>query len=83
MPALDTRRPAAVETIARVFVRLANGDRIEVGSFDDHAAAKAQAREVVRRLSSAEEGWPFFASRFVRPDAVVSVDVDVTVVRYA
>jgi hypothetical protein len=75
--------PPAIETIARVFVRLSNGERVEAGSFDDVAAAKARAEEVVRQVSKSENGWPFFGGRYIRPEAIVSVDVDATVVRYA
>jgi hypothetical protein len=75
--------PAAIETIARVFVRLSNGERVEAGSFDDMAAAKARAEEVVAQVSTSGNGWPFFGGRYIRPEAVVSVDVDATVVRYA
>jgi hypothetical protein len=75
--------PAAIETIARVFVRLSNGERVEAGSFDDIAAAKARAGEVVRQVSNGGEDWPFFGGRYIRPEAIVSVDVDATVVRYS
>jgi hypothetical protein len=75
--------PAAIETIARVFVRLSNGERVEAGSFDDVSAAKARAEEVVREVANGGESWPFFGGRYIRPDVVVSVDVDATVVRYA
>lgn len=75
--------PDPIETIARVFVRLSSGERVEAGTFDDIAAAKARAEEVVRHVSGADEGWPFFGGRFIRPEAIVSVDVDATVVRYA
>lgn len=75
--------PAAIETIARVFVRLSNGERVEAGSFDDIAAAKARAGEVVRQVSNGGENWPFFGGRYIRPEAIVSVDIDATVVRYS
>ena len=67
--------PAAIETIARVFVRLSNGERVEAGSFDDMGAAKARAEEVVRDISQRDAGWPFFGGRYIRPEAIVSVDV--------
>ena len=75
--------PAAVETIARVFVRLSNGERVEAGSFDDVGAAKGRAEEVMNEVAAGERGWPFFGGRYIRPDAIVSVDIDATVVRYA
>jgi hypothetical protein len=75
--------PAAIETIARVFLRLSTGERVEAGSFDDMGAAKARAAEVVREVSQGERTWPFCAGRYIRPEAIVSVDIDATVVRYS
>jgi hypothetical protein len=75
--------PPAIETIARVFLRLSNGERVEAGSFDDVGAAKARAEEVVREVAQGLDVWPFFGGRYIRPEAIVSVDVDATVVRYA
>jgi hypothetical protein len=57
-----------------VVLRLANGERLELGSFGGEAAATEQARTVVAQVSS-EEGWPFVGGRFIRPDAIVSVDL--------
>jgi type II secretion system (T2SS) protein E len=57
-----------------VVLRLANGERLELGSFPGEAAATEQARAVVAQVSS-EEGWPFVGGRFIRPDAIVSVDL--------
>jgi hypothetical protein len=60
---------------ARVFVRLENGERIEVGDFDGFEAAKNRARELMDELGQAGE-WPFLSGRYVRPDAIVSIDID-------
>ena len=57
-----------------VVLRLANGERLELGSFPGEAAAVEQAHSVVAQVSS-KEGWPFVAGRFIRPDAIVSVDL--------
>jgi hypothetical protein len=57
-----------------VVLRLANGERLELGSFPGEAAAAEQARAVVAQVSS-EDGWPFVGGRFIRPDAIVSVDL--------
>jgi pyruvate dehydrogenase E2 component (dihydrolipoamide acetyltransferase) len=77
--------PAAVEqpptkragVAARVLVRLENGERIDVGQFGDFDAAKQRARELTTELQQAPE-WPFLGGRFVRPAAIVSVDIDLT-----
>ena len=75
--------PSAIETIAKVFVRLSNGERVEAGSFDDVSAAKNRAEEVMQQVSNGDGGWPFYGGRYIRPDAIVSVDLDTTIVRYA
>jgi hypothetical protein len=62
---------------AEVFVRLTSGERISVGAFDGQAAAEQCARELMAALDS-EGDWPQIDGRFIRPDAVVSIDVDLT-----
>jgi hypothetical protein len=62
---------------ARVFVRLENGERIEVGDFDGFEAAKKRARGLMDELGQAAE-WPFLSGRYVRPEAIVSIDIDLT-----
>ncbi len=62
---------------ARVFVRLENGERIEVGDFDGFEAAKKRARGLMDELGQGAE-WPFLSGRYVRPEAIVSIDIDLT-----
>jgi hypothetical protein len=57
-----------------VVLRLADGERIDVGSFGSSDDATAHARGVVEQIS-AQSGWPFFEGRFLRPEAIVSVDL--------
>jgi hypothetical protein len=57
-----------------VALRLADGERIEVGSFVGETEAIEGARGVVAQLAT-EGSWPFFAGRFLRPDTIVSVDL--------
>ena len=70
--------PQPVERVtAEVFVRLTSGERIVVGAFDGQAAAEECARELMAALDS-EGDWPQIDGRYIRPDAVVSIDVDLT-----
>jgi hypothetical protein len=62
---------------ARVLVRLENGERIQVGEFDGFEDAKARARGLMAELMQAAE-WPFLSGRYVRPEAIVSIDIDLT-----
>ena len=85
-PAPVTAEPVAAEPVAEpaegpsvdvawtVVLRLADDERVEVGSFAGEAEAVDGARTVVRQIGS-EGSWPFFAGRFIRPEAIVSVDL--------
>jgi hypothetical protein len=64
-----------IDAAARVLVRLENGERIDFGRFDGYEAAKKRARDLMAELQQATE-WPFLSGRYVRPEAIVSVDID-------
>ncbi|HEY6584931.1 MAG TPA: hypothetical protein VIZ29_08790 [Gaiellaceae bacterium] len=57
-----------------VELRLANGERIEFGVYASNEDAIDAARDVVEQ-ASVEGSWPFVSGRFLRPDAIVSVDL--------
>ena len=73
----DSSAPAdEVEGAHRVVVRLSNGERVEVARADDRAEAERHARTFIRGLAGRElSDWPSVGGRFLRPDAIVSVDV--------
>jgi hypothetical protein len=71
----STEAPNQSAVTFRVFARLSNGERIEVGTHGDEAAAKAEATALMRFLRESGGDWPFLDGRFVRPEAIVSVDV--------
>jgi hypothetical protein len=59
-----------------VVIRLLNSEAVEVGTYASAAEAEAEAGVVVKRLASSGPGeWPSFRGRFLRPDAIVSVDI--------
>ena len=86
-PTVAPEPPAAAEPVAVepelgaslhiVLLRLREGDVLQVGTFRTAAEASARAQEVVREIAAAEGAstWPFFAERYLRPDAIVSVDL--------
>ena len=82
-PPLPTREQAAPpsEPAAGVHVelhvRLTNGERIRIDSFPNQEAAKTRARQMCREFEESRV-WPLLGGRFVRPDAVVSIDLDLT-----
>jgi hypothetical protein len=70
-------KPSLQQVTAEVFVRLTSGERIRVGGFDGQSAAEQCARELMTALDSHGD-WPQLEGRYIRPDAVVSIDVDLT-----
>jgi Type II secretion system (T2SS), protein E, N-terminal domain len=66
----------ATELSYDVSLRLTDGERVHVGSFGDAEQARESARGVVEQLSGDGGDWPFFSGRFLRPDTIVSVDID-------
>jgi fused signal recognition particle receptor len=60
---------------ANVFVRLTSGERISAGDFEGQEAAERRARELMIAID-AHGDWPCVDGRFIKPDAVVSIDVD-------
>jgi hypothetical protein len=65
---------APKRTKVTVVLCLTNGERVPVQSFDDEELAKESARAFTRELQSSE--WQLVGARFVRPDAVVTVDLE-------
>lgn len=70
-----TEAPTVPSLTFRVFARLSNAERIEVGAHGEEAAAKGEATALMRFLKEDGGDWPFLDGRFVRPEAIVSVDV--------
>jgi Type II secretion system (T2SS), protein E, N-terminal domain len=67
---------AAAGQSYRVSIRLTNGERVEVGAYDDLETAKAQAKGLMAQVAAADTGdWPFVNGRFLKPDTIVSVDI--------
>ena len=58
-----------------VSLRLSDGERVSIGSFEEPQKAREYARDVVKHLSDETDGWPFFSGRFMRPDTILSVDI--------
>jgi hypothetical protein len=74
-PEPEPAAPAATSQRVKVFVRLASGERVDAGSFAGLDAAKERGRQIAGLLASDSPEWPFVAGRFLRPDTIVSVDV--------
>ena len=72
-----TSSAPATRTKANVFVRLTSGERISAGAFESQEAAERRARELMIAVD-AHGDWPCVDGRFIKPDAVVSIDVDLS-----
>jgi hypothetical protein len=60
----------------KVLVRLTSGERVDAGTFGSLDQAKERAAEIARTLAAESPEWPFVAGRFLRPDTIVSLDVE-------
>jgi hypothetical protein len=74
----DTPPPAAAPGAAyRVSIRLTSGERVIVAECEDIGEAKGYAKAVTRQIGSTDsDDWPFVNGRFLKPDTIVSVDVE-------
>jgi hypothetical protein len=70
---------AVAPASAQVFIRLTSGERIAAGPFDGADTAEGRAKELMRALD-ADADWPCIEGRYIRPDAVVSIDVELTTI---
>jgi len=63
----------------RVVLRMTDGETVELRRMSDEDEAVAFAREAVRRIAAAEQTgeWPELDGRFLRPDQIFSVDIQV------
>jgi hypothetical protein len=75
-PGLPSTRSDATR---RVVLRMSGGESVELVTLSSEDEAVAVARDFVRRIAEAEAAgvWPEFEGRFLRPDTIVSVDVEV------
>ncbi len=68
--------PTTMDT-RRVVIRVQGGEEIEVARAEGREPAVRIARDTIRAIEEAEtdESWPEVGDRFVRPGAIVSIDV--------
>jgi hypothetical protein len=59
-----------------VIARLTTGERVEVNSYADRNAARAEAKALMAYLREGHPDWPFVHGRFIRPEAIVSIDLE-------
>jgi hypothetical protein len=76
-PHADTRRPIGAPENRRVVLRVHGGDDIVVGIAEGRDPAVQIARDMVLHIEQASSRgeWPQVNERFIRPGAIVSIDV--------
>ena len=75
-PAIPTR-PFGARDTRRVILRVHGDESIVVGSAEGRESAVKIAREMVQHIEQAATSgeWPQIDERFIRPGAIVSIDV--------
>jgi len=76
-PPVTTARVFGGPDIRRVILRVNGDEPIVVGSAEGRENAVRIAREVVQHIEAAatQGDWPQIDERFIRPGAIVSIDV--------
>jgi hypothetical protein len=65
------------EASYRVSIRLTSGEKLTVADCEDLGEAKGYAKALTKQLGATEaDEWPFVNGRFLKPDTIVSVDVE-------
>jgi type IV pilus assembly protein PilB len=60
-----------------VSVRLTSGERLTVANCADLGEAKGYAKALTKQLGTTDpDDWPFVNGRFLKPDTILSVDVE-------
>jgi len=74
----DTPPPAAPAGGGyRISIRLTSGEKLTVADCEDIGEAKGYAKALTKQLGATEaDDWPFVNGRFLKPDTIVSVDVE-------
>jgi hypothetical protein len=70
-------KPESPSSLAfHLYIRLSTGERIDANVFNDLNDARAHAEDLVKKLSSNSHVWPHFGGRYIRPEAIISIDVE-------
>jgi hypothetical protein len=72
---MGSKQPAVVGDVVHVVVRLVDGDRVLAGSFSDAEEAHRTAKELQSNFAESVTVWPLMEGRYLRPQAVVSIDL--------
>jgi hypothetical protein len=74
-PNMSPEKPAPSGSLVHVVVRLVDGDRVLAASVPGPAEAQRVAEELLSNFAQTDTAWPLVDGRYVRPEAVVSIDL--------
>jgi hypothetical protein len=69
-----TALPAALPVFT-VLIKLAGGGSMELGTFSDRGIAMRASRQAMRAIRDAVDDWPILGGNYVRPDAVLAIEI--------
>jgi hypothetical protein len=74
----DTPPPSESPAVGyRVSIRLTSGEKLTVADCDELGEAKGYAKALTKQLGATDaDDWPFVNGRFLKPDTIVSVDIE-------
>jgi hypothetical protein len=72
---VGSKDPAVVGDVVHVVVQLVDGDRVLAGTFAAAEDAHRIAKELQSSFAQSDSVWPLVEGRYLRPQAVVSIDL--------
>jgi hypothetical protein len=72
---VGSKEPSVVGDVVHVVVRLSDGDRVVAGTFADPEQAHELAKELQSGFGKTDGIWPLVEGRYLRPQAVISIDL--------
>jgi hypothetical protein len=72
---MSSKEPAVVGDVVHVVVRLTDGDQVLAGTFPDAGQAHELAKALQDGFGRSDGVWPLVDGRYLRPQAVVSIDL--------
>ena len=62
--------------VVRVVLRVAGGERVGVGEYENAHQAEEEAKALIRIATSSSREWLRIGGRFLRPETIVSIDLE-------
>jgi hypothetical protein len=76
VPEVETAPETAEAFAFNVVLRLADGERVEAGSFQAEKEAHDFAEELIASAVAGGKTWPRVGDRYLRPETIISIDIE-------